>query len=238
MAKIRYGSVVSDVRGSVGGVTFRGAGGGGVLSARAGGKKVRTAAQLRQNNLVAESRRVWKAMTDGERKAFGFVYTQKFRFRPAVGQSWGTVLGAFTSWYVGLRMCGVVPSSPTTPLEQWSYDGNGQTFLFAPGFSLLDGFYALGSDVTHTPLCIWAVNAGVGGMPPARPVWSLIYCGLTDQPASVVNVPDYGMSYDLTPFLVSRGLGRFDSGNTIFRVYRANSTLALVNATQTVLPTG
>lgn len=228
MAKIRYGGLVSDIRGSVGGVTFRGGAGGGVLSSKAIVRRSRSAVQVRQMNVMAESRRAWLAMSEGGQRAFAFVYGQKVGFRPAVGQSWGSVRGAYSAWYVGLRMCGVEPGAPDSPMAGWGYDGGGDLRLLATGFYLRDGFYAVGSDVSHTPLCVWGVRYGASGMPPARPVWTLVYCGLTDEPAEVVTVAGVGSCYDLTPFLIQRGSGVIDTSNVIFRGYRANNAYSVV----------
>jgi hypothetical protein len=228
MAKIILGGIVSDIRGSVAGVTFRGGAAGATLSSKAAGRRSRSGAQTRQMNLIAESRRAWGAMSPAQQKAFTFVYTQKLGFRPGVGRSWASGQGAFTAWHVGLRLCGLTPGVPTTPLAAWGYDGGGATGLFSTGFFPSDGLYSLGIEESQTPMCIWGIRPGPDNMPPARPVWTLIYCGLTDPAAPVVDVFGYGIAWDFTAYLTARGGSALVNTPLLFKAYRANSDIALV----------
>lgn len=197
------------------------------MSSRAVVRKSISGAQERQLSLVAEARRAWAAMSAGARSSFTFVYSEKTGFRPGIGQSWGTALGAFTAWYVAIRLCGRTPGVPSTPLATWAYDGGAILPLFAPNLDLELGLYASGLDPLLTPLSVWAVAVGVDNMPPARPVWTRIYSAADDPPAAVVTVPGYGAAWDLTPYLVARGAGRFKSPETIFKGYISGSNLAV-----------
>jgi hypothetical protein len=207
MARVTYSALVGSVRGSVGGVTFRGGGAGGVVSARVLGRRSASEAQARHRAIMSDARRDFETLVEPDLSAFAFHVSEGFAMRPERGARFSTPRAAYAAWYANIRYTGgdsemfkqlalLRRYGAALPVNATG-DASGPVsfkFYFQTGY-------------LFAPYALWMARAKSATQLPARPVWRLIYAAGWDAPITPENsglaIP-YNKSAEFGPYVAAR----------------------------------
>lgn len=175
MAKVTYSALVGGITGSIGGVTFRGAGSSGIVSARARGPRVFSLAQERQQNLIGEARRDYAGLAALDRACFDFSVSEGYFFRRESGGRFSSPRAAYSAWYAAGRYMGASIDVYKTVALHRRYGA--ALAIQATGVAGKTPSFKLyfGSPYAYGPYAVWMAPAKSMASVPARPVWKLVY---------------------------------------------------------------
>lgn len=184
MAKVTYSALVGGITGSVGGVTFRGAGSSGVVSARARGPRVFSIAQQRQQDIIGAARRDYEGLGELDRRAFDFSVAEGYFFRRESGGKFSSPRAAYSAWYSASTYMGANIEYFKEYAARRRYGAAKEVYADGvtgktPAFT----FYST-IDYVYGPYAVWMCHAKSMDRMPARPVWKLVYAAGFDAPIS------------------------------------------------------
>ena len=182
MAKVQYSALIGGIAGSVGGVTFRGGGAGGIVSARVGGKRSFTLAQLRQQAIMGEARRDFESLDDIDRRAFEFSVGEGYAFRPESGVRFSNARAAYAAWYVAGRYMGANMDFYKDVAVMRRYGSAKPTYATAAVTPAVSFRFYASNKSAKAPYGLWMARAASATALPSRPVWKLIYSAGFDPP--------------------------------------------------------